>query len=72
MAKPEKAVEFGDVDAELMYLKGVGPYPRLLDEACCAIAAADGGFDEEERLAAIRICEKVGVDPADFGLAEAP
>ena len=53
-------------------LKGVGPYPRLLVEACCAIAAADGGFDEEDRLAAIRICEKVGVDPADFGLAEAP
>ena len=29
-AKPEKAVEVGDVDAEIMYLKGVGPYRAKL------------------------------------------
>ena len=28
--KPEKAVEAGDVDAEIMYLKGVGPYRAKL------------------------------------------
>jgi len=53
-------------------VKGAGRYPELLVEACCAIAAADGGFDSEERLAAIRICETLRLDPADFGLAEAP
>lgn len=53
-------------------LRGAGRYPALLVEACCAIAAADGGFDAEERLAAIRICETLGLDPAEFGLADAP
>jgi len=53
-------------------VKGAGRYPALLVEACCAIAAADGGFDEEERLVAVRICKQLGLDPADFGLAEAP
>jgi tellurite resistance protein TerB len=52
-------------------VKGASPYPTLLVEACCAIAAADGGFDAEERTAAIRICKVLGLDPADFGLAEA-
>lgn len=52
-------------------LKGAGRHPELLVEACCAIAAADGGFDADERLAAIRICEVLGLDPAKFGLAEA-
>lgn len=52
-------------------LKGAGRYSELLVEACCAIAAADGGFDAEERLAAIRICETLGLNPSDFGLAEA-
>lgn len=53
-------------------LKGAGRYPTLLVEACCAIAAADGGFDAEERLAAVRICETLGLEPAEFGLADAP
>jgi tellurite resistance protein TerB len=52
-------------------VKGVQRYPALLVEACCAIAAADGGFDAEERLAAIRICEILGLDAEDFNLAEA-
>jgi len=45
---------------------------ELLVQTCCAIADADGGFDEEERKAAIRICEALELDPARFGLAEAP
>jgi tellurite resistance protein TerB len=52
-------------------VKGAQRYPALLVEACCAIAAADGGFDAEERAAAIRICQVLGLDPADFGLSEA-
>jgi tellurite resistance protein TerB len=53
-------------------LKGTERYPTLLVEACCAIAAADGGFDAEERRAAIRICAELGLDPGDFGIADAP
>jgi tellurite resistance protein TerB len=52
-------------------VKGSGQYPALLVEICCEIAAADGGFDAEERKAAIRICEVLGLDPAAFGVADA-
>jgi len=52
-------------------LKGEKRYPAMLVETCCAIAAADGGFDAEERQAAVRICEVLEIDPADFGLADA-
>lgn len=44
---------------------------ELLVQACCAIAAADGGFDAEERAAARRICEVLALDPARFDLADA-
>lgn len=53
-------------------VKGAARYPALLVEACCAIAAADGGFDAEERRAALRICEVLGLDAAEFGIADAP
>lgn len=53
-------------------VKGAGRYPALLVETCCAIADADGGFDAEERAAAIHICEVLDLDPQMFGLAEAP
>lgn len=52
-------------------VKGDRRYPALLVEACCSIAAADGGFDAEERSVAMRICEALELDPAEFGLAEA-
>lgn len=70
-ASDQKAGEQAALEA-VAQLKGAGRYPELLVEACCAIAAADGGFDAEERLAAIRICETLGLNPAEFGLAEAP
>ena len=53
-------------------IKGAQRYPALLVETCCAIAAADGGFDAEERAAVTRICEVLGLDAAAFGLADAP
>lgn len=53
-------------------VKGADRYPALLVKACCAIAAADGGFDAEERYAVIRICKVLGLDPASFDLADAP
>ena len=53
-------------------IKGAGKYPALLVKTCCAIAAADGGFDAEERKAVIRICKVLGLDPATFDIADAP
>jgi tellurite resistance protein TerB len=55
----------------LARVRGAEPYPTLLVEACCAIAAADGGFDAEERRATLRICQVLGLDPAVFGIADA-
>jgi len=53
-------------------VKGAAKYPSLLVKTCCAIAAADGGFDAEERNAVIRICKVLGLDPATFDIADAP
>lgn len=58
--------------AAVARLRGAQRYPALLVEACCAIADADGGFDAEERAVAIRICNVLGLDPASFGLTNAP
>jgi tellurite resistance protein TerB len=52
-------------------LRGRGREAELLVQACCAIAAADGGFDAEERQAAQRICTVLELDPAKFDLADA-
>jgi tellurite resistance protein TerB len=52
-------------------LRGRKRYPELLVGACCSIAAADGGFDAEERAGAARICHALALNPADFDLADA-
>jgi len=52
-------------------VKGANKYPALLVKTCCAIAAADGGFDAEERKAVIRICGALGLDPAEFAVEDA-
>jgi tellurite resistance protein TerB len=52
-------------------LRGRPRYPERLVQTCCAIADADGGFDAEERKAALRICEILEVDAAGFELADA-
>ena len=58
--------------AAVARLKGAARYPALLVEACCGIADADGGFDAAERRTAIRICEVLRLDPAQFDIAAAP
>lgn len=55
----------------LARLKGEKRFSPLLVETCCAIAAADGDFDAEEREAVVRICEALGLNPADFDLTDA-
>ncbi len=57
--------------AILSRLGGESRNAALLVEACCAIASADSCFDADERAAAVRICEALGLDPADFDLADA-
>jgi len=61
----------GDALIAVAGLRGKQRYPTLLVKTCCAIAAADGGFDDPERLAVIRICRVLGLDPAKFGIADA-
>jgi len=39
-----------------------------LIETACAVAEADGGFDEEERVVILRLCTLLDVDPALFDL----
>jgi len=39
---------------------------RLLVETACAVAEADGGFDAEERDVVLRLCELLGLAPAEF------
>ena len=50
-AKDQKGGEAAAIEA-VARVKGAQRYPALLVEACCAIAAADGGFDSEERATA--------------------
>lgn len=45
---------------------------RALAHACNAVAMADGGYDEAERQAALRICRAIGLPPTEIGIAVAP
>ncbi len=41
---------------------------RLLVRVCCAIGAADGDFDADEKAAVSLICKELGLPPAEFDL----
>lgn len=41
---------------------------RLMVRVCCAIGAADGDFDDDERAAVRKICTELGLNPGDFDL----
>lgn len=41
---------------------------RLLIRVCCAIGAADGNFDDNEKAVVREICAELGLNPADFFL----
>ncbi len=51
-------------------VRGAARTPALLVKTCCAIAAADGQFDENERAAIIRISKLLGLNPAVFDIAD--
>jgi tellurite resistance protein TerB len=35
---------------------------------CCAIGAADGNFDNDEKAVVSKICTELGLNPKDFDL----
>ncbi len=41
---------------------------RLLIRVCCAIGAADGNFDDDEKATVREICKELNLDPGDFQL----
>ncbi len=43
---------------------------RLLVRVCCAIGAADGDFDSDEKAVVKEICHELGLNPDEFGLNE--
>ena len=49
-------------------MKGKNEQARLVLRMVCAIAAADGDFDQDERRVAATIALELGLDPAEFEL----
>ena len=49
-------------------LKGKDAEARLMVRVCCAIGAADGNFDPDEKAVASKICAELGLNPKDFDL----
>ena len=41
---------------------------RLMVRVCCAIGAADGNFDDNEKAIVRKICAELGLNPQDFDL----
>jgi tellurite resistance protein TerB len=56
----QKYVEKFEFDVAI----GTGEVIRV----CCAIGAADGDFDEKEKVVVRRMCSELGLSPADFDL----
>jgi tellurite resistance protein TerB len=44
------------------------PQAQLIIRVCCAIGAADGNFDAQERTAVRKMASELGLNPADFSL----
>lgn len=49
-------------------IKGIDDQSRLLVRVVCAIGAADGDFDAEEKAMVAEIARELGLDPAEFDL----
>lgn len=63
-------VEIGKAEA-LTYVGKIKSNPeqaRLLVRVCCVIGAADGDFDADEVAMVKRICQDLGLNPAEFDL----
>ena len=49
-------------------LKGKETEAKLMVRVCCAIGAADGNFDDNEKAIVRKICAELGLNPKDFDL----
>jgi tellurite resistance protein TerB len=49
-------------------LKGNEAEAKLMVRVCCAIGAADGNFDEQEKTVVRKICAELSLNPKDFDL----
>ncbi len=58
-------------EAAILRLRGRSVPAHLLVAAACSIAAADGGFDAEERAAILRICDLLDLEADAFDLVAA-
>lgn len=69
----DKDPEDGEAVAEaaILRLRGRGGPAHLLVAAACSIAAADGGFDAEERATILRICHLLDLEADAFDLVAA-
>lgn len=64
----DAAIGKGEALRRIAKIKGKAGADRLLVRVCCAIGAADGDFDAEERAAVVSICKELGLEPAEFDL----
>jgi tellurite resistance protein TerB len=66
--------EFDNIIGKGESLKAIGKIKknqeaaRLLIRVCCAIGAADGNFDDDEKAVVGEICAELNLNPTDFQL----
>ncbi len=67
----ELDVDIGEAKAmtALGKIKGKEDQAKLVLRMVCAIGAADGDFDADEKRVAANIAKELGLNPADFDLA---
>ena len=66
----DRDLDDGEATAEVAVarLRGQPGPSRLLIETACSVAAADGGFDAEEREVILRLCRLLNLDPGHYDL----
>lgn len=52
----------------IVKLKGNTEASKILVTVCCAIGAADGNFDDDEKACVRSICTELSISASDFGL----
>ncbi|MNI13745.1 Tellurite resistance protein TerB [compost metagenome] len=66
--------EFSSMIGKQEALKVIAKYSskpevgRIIVAVCCAVGAADGNFDDKEKIAAREICNALNLNPSEFNL----
>lgn len=63
----DATIGLGAVTAKLASMKGK-PEAPLIVSVCCAVGAADGNFDDDEKAVARKLAAAMGLSPSDFDL----